>query len=145
MQVTLRCRSNHEWMLLGPCPICGGESATRDDFPKEPTDSTNTFSQGHAESLKSAAPFPMVPGYELHAEIGSGGMGVVYRATQISLGRRVALKVIRAGELANPLDQKRFIVEAELVAKLQHPNIVQVYDVGMAQGGLFYRKARCPV
>lgn len=72
----------------------------------------------------------IIPGYEILGELGRGGMGVVYRARQLSLNRQVALKRILCGSHFDPELIARFRNEAEVVARLQHPNIVQIFDVG---------------
>jgi eukaryotic-like serine/threonine-protein kinase len=75
-----------------------------------------------------------VPGYEILRELGRGGMGVVYLARQLDLNRPVALKMILSGEHAGAAERDRFRREAEAVAALQHPNIVQIFEVGEANG-----------
>ncbi len=79
-------------------------------------------------------PFDQLGDYEILEVIGQGGMGVVYRARQQRLNRLVAVKTMDALTSLNPAAVARFHQEAELVAKLQHPNIVQVYEVGSKQG-----------
>jgi serine/threonine-protein kinase len=82
--------------------------------------------------------------YEILGELGKGGMGVVYKARQAKLGRVVALKAIRSAGLADADERARFEAEARAVAKLQHPNIVQVFDVGEHHGLPFFSMEYCP-
>src|SRR5262249_50565871 len=77
---------------------------------------------------------PTIPGYEVVAVLGHGGMGVVYKARHLRLSRVVAVKMLLAGAYAGPQELARFLQEAEAVAGLRHPNIVQVYDVGDLAG-----------
>lgn len=75
--------------------------------------------------------------YELEDEIARGGMGVVYRARQLSLGRHVAVKLLRDGVLAGAQEVRRFRAEAQTVAALAHPNIVGIHEIGEHEGQLF--------
>jgi WD40 repeat protein len=77
---------------------------------------------------------PTIPGYEILGELGRGSMGVVYRARQVRLNRPCALKMILAGAHATPDAAARFLAEAEAVAKLQHPNIVQIFHIDEHNG-----------
>src|SRR5260370_326919 len=77
---------------------------------------------------------PHIPGYEMQALLGRGGMGVVYQARHLRLNRTVALKLLLAGRHPDPQDLARFQREAEAGAGLRHTNIVQVYDVGGHEG-----------
>jgi serine/threonine protein kinase len=80
---------------------------------------------------------PSVPGFEILAELGRGGMGVVYKAQHLRLKRLVALKMIRAGAGASTEQRARFRAEAEATARLQHPHIVQIHEIGEHQGQPF--------
>jgi eukaryotic-like serine/threonine-protein kinase len=97
--------------------------------------------QQTADTRPAAAtvrPVVAIPGYEMLGELGRGGMGVVYKARHRKLNRLVALKMVLSGEFARPIDVERFNSEALRLAKVQHPNIVHIYDVGEYAGRPYF-------
>jgi eukaryotic-like serine/threonine-protein kinase len=92
-----------------------------------PTDTTKTA--GDSETA-----VPKIPGYTVLEELGRGGMGVVFKATAEQLNRFVALKMILSGDLASPEATARFLKEAEAIARLQHPQVVQIFRIGDHNG-----------
>src|SRR5262249_48675103 len=124
------------------CPVCraladGGTTDSSDPNP-DVTRSSDAASEnsrtGPAESGADAAAPPPVPGYDGLGELGRGGVGAVWRARQLGRNRVVALKMILAGGHAGGAALVRFRQEAEAVARLQHPGIVQVYATGTHDG-----------
>src|SRR5262249_29641316 len=109
----------------------GNRSASRVE-PGDPT-----FAH-QVEAAPPHRPAPSVPDYLIEGELGRGAMGVVYLARQVRLNRPCALKVILAGAHANPVAAVRFLGEAEAVAQLQHPHIVQIHHIGEADGLPFF-------
>ena len=110
------------------------------DPPTE--DGGPSFSEARTLMLSTNTPLiiphpsglPHVPGFELITEIGRGGMGVVYKACHKRLNRPVALKMILAGAAADPRTVQRFLFEAEILARIQHPQVVQVFEVDTFTG-----------
>jgi tetratricopeptide (TPR) repeat protein len=98
---------------------------------------------GNDAALAAAWGLPVVPGYEILGDLGRGAMGVVYKARQVGLNRLVALKMILAGGHAGAAELARFRREVEALARLQHANIVQVYEVGEHEGKPFFSLEYC--
>jgi serine/threonine protein kinase len=121
------------------CPACGAKFQRRPtqtetlEGPPRTAERTRDLSDGPAGPATDVER-PTVAGYEILGELGRGGMGVVYKARQLSLNRLVALKMILAGEHAGAEAVNRFRREAESVARLQHPVVVQIHEIG-EQGG----------
>src|SRR5205823_1860751 len=122
------CLQGHVWSPVdgaaGVCPQCGSEGTLQ---------GTPTWAGKHeqrtAERASAGDGWPAIPGHQILGVLGHGGMGVVYEARQVELGRIVAVKMIHAGTGAGEEARRRFRTEAEAVARLQHPNIVQIYEV----------------
>jgi serine/threonine-protein kinase len=119
--------------LLQQCRVLEGEVAAL--FPSRP----DGPGCGTGRLLGSAGPaIPAVPGYDVTAVLGYGGVGVVYRARHRALNREVALKMLLSGAYAGREELVRFRREAEAVAGLSHPNVVRVYDVGEHDGRPYF-------
>jgi serine/threonine protein kinase len=114
---------------------------TRQPISSEPTASITpdaaplpTLDAEVVGEISEAGAWPTIPDYEILGQLAPGGMGVVYQARQVGLNRLVALKMIREGIHAGPLEWARFKNEAEAVASLSHPHIIQIHDFGEWNG-----------
>lgn len=123
-----RCSVTIEDVRNCVAALAAVESALGEDFPA-----------ASGVSFAAGAEAPELPAdYEVLGEIGRGGMGIVFKATQRSLGRTVAVKVLRPAELIFGKALQRFEREARSLAKLRHPHIVAIHEVGKSAGNLFY-------
>jgi WD40 repeat protein/tRNA A-37 threonylcarbamoyl transferase component Bud32 len=96
------------------------------------------------DELEYPRSIPSIPGYEILGVLGRGGMGVVYKGRQVRLKRPCALKMILAGAHATKEAAARFIAEAEAIAQLQHPNIIQIHHIGESDGLPFFEIEYAP-
>lgn len=94
--------------------------------------------RGSERPISGERALPRFPGYEIREELHRGGQGVVYRATQTSTGRDVAVKVMRAGPFFGPRDEARFQREIRILARLNHPHIVTIHDSGIVAGHHYF-------
>ncbi len=107
-----------------------------EQFKPQAGDATGGYEAG--SELTEAKPLERLGDYRILREVGRGGMGIVYEAEQVSLGRHVALKVLPSPQLLDPRQLGRFQREAKAAARLHHTNIVPVYGVGEANGLHYY-------
>ncbi len=118
------------------CRALDSATLPNDDASGKPAESSALVAASFRGN--QAAAFPRIPGYEIVAELGRGGMGIVYQARDAKLNRWVALKTILAGNLASCERTIRFMLEGDTIARLRHPNIIQIYGVGQHKGTPYF-------
>src|SRR6266542_1508897 len=148
MSTYVTCVQGHRWEVAAAaatdpslqirCPVCGepplppAADAPEVSLPLARftvSPASPTVLDGRAPPPARSRELPAIPGFELLGTLGRGGMGVVYKAREVGLNRTVALKMIHAETCANPVARVRFLREAQLLASLRHPNIVQLHAV----------------
>ncbi len=127
----------------GPDAPAASEAATLLVGAPAIVSATRTAPGREVMPAADALPAALVPGYEVLGVLGKGGMGVVYQARHVALGRLVALKVLPHAEHAGADALQRFEAEAVAVARLNHPHVVQVYEIGECQGLPYFAMEYC--
>lgn len=102
---------------------------------------TNSLQRNESDIAVDGIPLPEIPGYEVLSRVAQGGMGVVYRARDLTLQRSVAIKMPRPGFINSQDDKQRFLLEAKSAARLRHPNICPIYEVREIEGQPFIAMA----